>query len=149
MRLSDFLCKAMGWMMCISIPFFVYHLAGGSLPHQFAYNEKLQYTFDNFYFFMINDSNERIIPRFHAFFLEPGHVGTACTFLLLTQIGRWKRWYNIVLAFTSIITLSHSNTGASIWNIPNNNCSRSAWPMGGHFLWLLCSRRTHLDQLLF
>lgn len=106
MRLSDFLCKAMGWMMCISIPFFVYHLAGGSLPHQFAYNEKLQYTFDNFYFFMINDSNERIIPRFHAFFLEPGHVGTACTFLLLTQIGRWKRWYNIVLAFTSIITLS-------------------------------------------
>lgn len=106
MRLSDFLCQAMAWMMCISIPFFVYHLAGGSLPHQFAYNEKLQYTFDNYYFFMINDSNERIIPRFHAFFLEPGHLGTACTFLLLTQIGKWKRWYNIVLTFTSLITLS-------------------------------------------
>lgn len=106
MRLSDFLCRAMAYMMCISIPFFIYHLAGGNLPHQFAYNEKLQYTFDNFYFFMINDSNERIIPRFHAFFLEPGHLGTACTFLLLTQIGKWKRWYNLVLIFTSLITLS-------------------------------------------
>lgn len=106
MRLSDFLCKAMAYMMCVSIPFFVYYLAGGSLPHQFAHNEKLLYTFDNYYFFMINDSTERIIPRFHAFFLEPGHLGTACTFLLLTQIGKWKRWYNIVLTFTSLITLS-------------------------------------------
>ena len=106
MRLSDFLCKAMAYMMCVSIPFFIYYLKGGSLPHQFAHNEKLMYTFDNYYFFMINDSTERIIPRFHAFFLEPGHLGTACTFLLLTQIGKWKRWYNIVLAFTSLITLS-------------------------------------------
>ncbi|MGN0233263.1 MAG: hypothetical protein ACI4B5_02435 [Bacteroidaceae bacterium] len=105
-KISDVLSIMMACLMCISIPAFVYHLAGGNLPHTFVYNEKLQYTFDNYYFFMINDSNERIIPRFHAFFLEPGHLGTACTFLLLTQIGRWKKWYNLILIFTSIITLS-------------------------------------------
>lgn len=105
-KISDVLSILMACLMCISIPAFVYHLAGGSLPHTFVYNEKLQYTFDNYYFFMINDSNERIIPRFHAFFLEPGHLGTACTFLLLTQIGKWKRWYNLLLFFTTIITLS-------------------------------------------
>ncbi len=105
-RISNFLCRTMACLMCVSIPFFIFYLAGGSLPHKFVYNEKLLYTFDNYYFFMINDSNERIIPRFHAFFLEPGHLGTACTFLLLTQIGRWKKWYNLILIFTSIITLS-------------------------------------------
>ena len=47
-----------------------------------------------------------IIPRFSSVFLEPGHLGTATIMLLLSQMGQWKRWYNIVLWTTTLMTFS-------------------------------------------
>jgi hypothetical protein len=46
------------------------------------------------------------VPRFNSYFLEPSHIGQACAFLLMTQRGKWKRWYNIVLLTTIFLTFS-------------------------------------------
>ena len=106
-RISTFLCKAMAVIMCFSIPFFILYLIGFPLPHYHIVNEEFQYSYENFRFFLLDDrSTMFFVPRFHSVFLEPGHLGTACTFLLLTQIGKWKRWYNLILFFTIFITFS-------------------------------------------
>ena len=66
-----------------------------------------QYFYENYYFFMIDDRFMLFfIPRFSSIFLEPGHLGTATTLLLMTQFGHWRKWYNVVLIFVSLITFS-------------------------------------------
>ncbi|MDE5549826.1 MAG: hypothetical protein K2I99_00500, partial [Bacteroidaceae bacterium] len=47
-----------------------------------------------------------LIPRFQSVFLEPGHLGSATTLLLMTQMGKWKKWWNVVLIIASVITFS-------------------------------------------
>lgn len=100
-------CKIMACMMCVSVPCFVLHLAGFPFPSsQAVFGENL-YSFTNYYFFMVdNRTLYEIIPRFSSIFLEPGHLGTATIMLLLTQMGQWKRWYNVVLWVTTLMTFS-------------------------------------------
>lgn len=107
LRVGTFLAKFMAILMCISIPFYVLYLIGFPLPHYHIANEEFHYYFENFRFFLLDDRDTMLfVPRFHSVFLEPGHLGTACTFLLLTQIGKWKKWYNIILLVTTLMTFS-------------------------------------------
>lgn len=104
---STLACKAMALLMCVSIPFFYLYLFGFRFPGRSAVFGENLYSFTNYYFFMIDDRFVwDIIPRFHSVFLEPGHLGTATVMLLLTQMGQWRKWYNVVLWFTTVITFS-------------------------------------------
>ena len=47
-----------------------------------------------------------LIPRFNSVFLEPGHMGTTIIMLLATQIGKWNKWYNIVLFVALLMSFS-------------------------------------------
>ncbi len=106
-KLIKILCVLMGGFLTISITGFVLYLIGFPLPSSPISNEDLQYSFQNYYIFLIDDrAFFAFIPRFHSVFLEPGHLGTATTFLLLTQIGKWNKWYNIVLIISTLITFS-------------------------------------------
>lgn len=97
----------MGGFLTISIFGFVLYLFGFPLPSFSTATGDMMYTFENYYLFLIDDRVFfMLIPRFHSVFLEPGHLGTATTFLLLTQIGHWKKWYNIILIITTLITFS-------------------------------------------
>ena len=93
-------------MLIPSMLFFILYLMGFSLPSQHI--EFNQYSYSNFFFFMILDGLETgiFIPRFHSVFLEPGHMGSATCLLLMTQMGKWKRWWNVVLLIASIISFS-------------------------------------------
>lgn len=107
--LTDFISKAMGVLMLFSMPFFLLYLVGFPLPSVNAQFRDGYYTFSNYFFFLIDDRFvTTIIPRFQSVFLEPGHLGTATTFLLFTQIGKWKKWYNIILLVATLITFSLS-----------------------------------------
>lgn len=100
-------CKCMALMMCVSIPCFVLHLVGFSFPGHRAVFGDYFYIFTNYYFFMVDDRFVwDLIPRFSSVFLEPGHLGTATVMLLLTQMGKWKKWYNLVLWVTTLMTFS-------------------------------------------
>ena len=95
LKVGDALSKSMGFIVLLSIIAFVLHLMGFPLPHfpiGFPYGD---YTFENYIFFLIDDRvSDILIPRFHSIFLEPSHMSMACVALLLTQIKKWKKWYN-------------------------------------------------------
>ena len=108
LRVMDRLCWCMGLMMAISFSAFVLYLLGISIPPRQAVFGDGAYSFDNYLLFMVANDKEffAIIPRFSSVFLEPGHLGTATSLLLMTQFGQWKRWYNVVLLFVTIFTFS-------------------------------------------
>ncbi len=106
-RLVNVICLSMGIFLSISVFTYILYLVGFSLPSSPISNDELLYSFQNYYFFLVDDRFfMAFIPRFHSVFLEPGHLGTATAFLLLVQIGRWHKWYNIVFIITTIITFS-------------------------------------------
>ncbi len=108
-NLATFIAKVMSILLSFSIPCFFLHLLGFSFPSQdVVFGEEGLYSYTNYYFFMIDDRSifSTIFPRFHSVFLEPGHLGTATVLLLLTQIGKWRKWYNIVLIVATLLTFS-------------------------------------------
>lgn len=106
-RLMKFICVVMGSLLTVSIFYFVLYILGFPLPSMPIAHEVLMYSYTNFYFFLIDDRTFYVlIPRFQSVFMEPGHLGTASVFLLLTQLGKWKKWYNVVLLIATIMTFS-------------------------------------------
>ena len=106
-KLMKWLCVTMAVMMLVSIPWYFLFLLGFNLPNESVENESLMYSFYNYYLFLLdNRVTDAILPRFHSVFLEPGHLGSACVFLLLTQISQWRKWYCIILMITIFLTFS-------------------------------------------
>lgn len=106
-KLIKFICVVMALLLTVSIPFFFLYLIGFPLPSSSLVHEELMYSYNNYYFFLIDDrSFFFLLPRFNSVFMEPGHLGTACVLLLMTQTGKWKKWYNIILIITTIMTFS-------------------------------------------
>jgi len=105
--LGTFISKIMALLLIPSIGFFILYILGFGLPSSNAVFGDNDYSFSNYYFFMIDDRSLTIlIPRFQSVFLEPGHLGSATSLLLMTQMGHWKRWWNIVLLIATIISFS-------------------------------------------
>ena len=106
-RCFDDIARAMAGGLAISAVAFLLYLLGFNFPSRDVVYGDNFYSFTNYFFFMVDDRFIwAIIPRFHSVFLEPGHLGTATALLLMTQMGRWKRWYNVVLIGISLITFS-------------------------------------------
>lgn len=106
-EMATFIAKAFALLLTISMAFFVLYIFGFNMPFVNASFGDYQYTYSNYYFFMIDDRTLSVlIPRFQSVFLEPGHLGSATTVLLMTQIGKWKRWWNVVLIIASVISFS-------------------------------------------
>lgn len=104
-KLSDVTATLMAALLVVSIPVFILHLLGFSLPH--TTTSFLNYRFDNYRFFLVDHRfNWELIPRFHSVFLEPGHLGMACLTLLYTQAGKWDTWRCRVLFLALLMTFS-------------------------------------------
>ena len=105
-RFCDFMSKAMGAFLIVSMFFYFLYLAGFPLPSRDA-SFLTSYSFTNYIFFLLDDRDIfTIIPRFHSVFLEPGHMGTMTVMLLFTQIGKWKKWYNVSMIVATLISFS-------------------------------------------
>ena len=100
------ICKVFAGFLIISILFFFLHFIGVNLPNMSAVRGNYSYT--NFFFFLLDDRElwNILIPRFNSVFLEPGHMGTTIIMLLATQIGKWKKWYNVVLFVALLMSFS-------------------------------------------
>lgn len=106
-NLATFIAKVFALLLIPSMAFFILYLFGFSMPSVNAVFGDNQYSFSNYFLFMIDDRSLMVlIPRFQSVFLEPGHLGSATTVLLMTQIGQWKKWWNVVLIIASIISFS-------------------------------------------
>ena len=108
LRIIDRICWCMGFFLLFSAIAFLLYLFGISIPPRPDVFGDGAYSYDNYLLFMVANDREfmNFIPRFSSVFLEPGHLGTATSLLLMTQFGKWKRWYNIVLIIVSAITFS-------------------------------------------
>lgn len=66
-----------------------------------------QYEYYNYYFFLVDISSVSLDKwRFSGCFLEPAHIGVASAVLLISQNYNLKKWYNVVLLLTIIISFS-------------------------------------------
>ena len=100
------ICKVFAGFLIISILFFFLHFIGVNLPNVSV--ERGNYSYTNFFFFLLDDRElwNILIPRFNSVFLEPGHMGTTIIMLLAAQIGKWKKWYNVVLFVALLMSFS-------------------------------------------
>lgn len=106
-KLIDILTNIMSILLVPSILGFLLYLLGFPLPNKDAEFNDSFYTFSNYYLFLLDDrSLFSIVPRFHAVFLEPSHLGVATCLLLLTQCGRWKKPQCIIMFVATIMTFS-------------------------------------------
>lgn len=113
-KFCDVMAKALGGFLVLSMFTFFLYLIGFSLPSRNAELANL-YSCTNYFFFLIDDRTLFfIIPRFQSIFAEPGHLGTFAVMLLFTQIGKWKRWYNISLLIAVLISFSLAAYGLLI-----------------------------------
>ena len=104
--LFTFLSKLLGGMLVVSLSAFLLYLLGFPLPGRDAQYGEF-YSFTNYYFFLLEDSTLwTIIPRFCSFCCEPSHIGGACAFLLFSQLGQWRKWYNLAMLATLFVTFS-------------------------------------------
>ena len=128
-KFCNILSKIMGGFLAVSIFFFLLYLLGFPLPSRDA-NFLTTYSYSNYYFFLLDDrSLFTIIPRFLSVFLEPGHMGTMTTMLLFTQIGKWKKWYNIVMIVATLISFSLAAYGLFVGVV-----FLGLWVRGKHFV---------------
>ena len=105
-KLATFICKMMALLLIPSILGYIIYLNGFPLPCRDVQFGEF-YSFSNYYLFMIPDSDIFIFfPRFISYFLEPSIIGSACAFLLFTQRGKWRKWYNIILLTTLLLSFS-------------------------------------------
>lgn len=100
------ICKVFACFLIISMFFFFLYVIGINLPNIPV--EKGNYSYSNYFFFLLDDRElwNILIPRFNSVFLEPGHMGTTIIMLLATQIGKWKKWFNIVLIVALLMSFS-------------------------------------------
>lgn len=100
------ICKGFAGFLIVSLLFFFLYIIGFNLPN--TYVDMGNYSYTNYFFFLLDDRElwNILIPRFHSVFLEPGHMGTTIIMLLATQIGKWKKWYNIVLFVALFLSFS-------------------------------------------
>lgn len=105
LRNTELICKVLAGFLVISLTGYLLYLVGFPLPSIPATRDNYSYT--NHLVFLLDDRELwTIIPRFHSVFLEPGHMGTTIILLLATQIGQWKRWYNVVLFIALLASFS-------------------------------------------
>ena len=105
-HVADFISRVMGGLLAASIVGHLLYLIGVPLPNQDVQYDEF-YSFSNYYLFLLDDRNLfYIFPRFNSYFLEPSHIGQACAFLLMTQRGKWRQWYNVVMIATIGLSFS-------------------------------------------
>lgn len=147
--LADILCKSLAILLAVSMTFFLLYHLGFSLPgRNVSWGDWYYYT--DYFFFLLDDrSMFELLPRFHAVFLEPGHMGTTIVLLLATQIGYWDRWYNRIMMLAMVLSFSLAAYGLFVillflrmWILRKNvlrsliiTCTLLAAVVGGSFVY--------------
>ena len=95
-------------ILLISIIFYLLFIIGFSLPNSILYHHNTFYKpFINFYFFIIESGYESMdFFRFRSIFSEPGYVGMMCSLYLYINKYNIRKWYNLVMLTSLIISFS-------------------------------------------
>lgn len=91
-------------LLLVSMVFFILFYIGIPLTHTSLYFPELNYTFENYYFF-VYDSSE-LLPRFRSIFGEPGHLTQGLILLLVANQFNVKNRYVFILLLAQLLTFS-------------------------------------------
>lgn len=95
----------LGWLL---------FLMGVPMPHYYSETDAY-YSHTVYHLFVLNGlPDTQLIPRFAGFFLEPGHLGTMCCFLLHIGGYQLKKIGNVVLLLGVLLSLSLAAYGLLI-----------------------------------
>lgn len=109
-----FITKATAVIVSISLFGWVLFLLGVPLLHYYS-NTDAYYNHTVYHLFLLNGVPEQqFVTRFAGFFLEPGHLGTTCCFLLFVNRFDLKRWENLVFLAAVLFSLSLAAYGLLI-----------------------------------
>lgn len=115
---SKFICITFGCYLTLSMLFYILYIIGAPLPSSSIAHPTLDYTYIQYPFLLVDDRQFQLfIPRFNSVCLEPGHLGTIGSLLLLAQIGNWKKWYNIVILIATLFSFSLAAYGLMFINL--------------------------------
>lgn len=131
--LLDCLVKTTQIMVAVSLLWWILFLLGYSLPHYYSETDAF-YVHTVYYLFLLNGvPMEQVVPRFAGFFMEPGHLGTTCCFILYINKFKFRDFGNIVLLLGVLFSLSLAAYGLLI---------------GGYALYLFLYAKRGLRYLL-
>lgn len=100
------LSQILGSILLFSVPLYFLFLLGFPLPSFTMESPNGIYSLSNYLFFVTDSNTAELFQRFRSIFNEPGHIGTACSLLLFTQLGHWRKWYNILMIVALIMSFS-------------------------------------------
>ncbi len=87
------------------------------LPHYYS-DTDTYYTHTVYYLFLLNGVPEfQLMPRFAGLFLEPGHLGTVCCFLLYAEHFNFKKVGNVILLLGILFSFSLAAYGLLIGGV--------------------------------
>ncbi len=94
------------FIVAIGLFGWILYLLNVSLPHYTDLSDPY-YVHTIYYLFNLNGLPEfQIVPRFAGSFLEPGHLGTMCVFLLYINRFNLRKKSNIVLLIGTLLSFS-------------------------------------------
>lgn len=106
-----FTSKILAFILLFSIAGWMMYLLHIPMPHHTVY-DGVFYTHTFYPTFTVNGyPYQDPIPRFTAVFQEPGHLASTCVFLLFINKMDLRRWYNLVMFVSVLLSLSLGGYG--------------------------------------
>jgi hypothetical protein len=136
-NLFQFFTRAFSIVLAISLLAWIFFLLGISLPHSHTNFNNGEYSFDNYYFFLLNN-NYLIIPRFSSVFLEPGHMGMISSFLLFANRFDLKNKNVLIIFICTLLTFSLAAYVLLLISVSAYIILNSRKPFRNLILWSVC-----------
>lgn len=105
-KVLRFMTKSLGILLAISLFGYVLYILGLNMPYKITYDGFFYYHKD-YYLFRININEVTdLFTRFTGMFLEPGHLGTTCVFMLFINKFNLRKWESIVMLISIFLSYS-------------------------------------------
>ena len=115
--LLNLFIKITSVLVLISLSGWILFLLKVPLPH-YTNTSHPYYIHTIYYLFNLNGYPElQLIPRFAGMFLEPGHLGTMCVFILYLKRFNLKSFLNIILLLGVLLSFSLAAYGLLVLSI--------------------------------
>ena len=105
-QILNFVIKVIQFCVGISLVGWILFLLKFPLPHYTDASDPYYYHTIYYLFNLNGDPDLQLVPRFAGFFLEPGHLGTMCVFLLCINRFRLREFGNKILLAGVLFSLS-------------------------------------------
>lgn len=105
-KLLDSITNIIIFLLLLSIAGWMLKLLGHPPPviEHVDLNDNLHYLYNHIVYY--DGDTFTLLPRFRAFFIEPGQLATPCVYLFFAREAKFKDWKNLVLLAALFLSFS-------------------------------------------